>query len=454
MGREYIEALDKVTATEDWKARTLAALAAQSPTDRRRGRGFGRVLAVAAVCGALLVTAVAVSPGLREALGDALGSFAPYSAQPEGASATDQGIEVRAVSALSDGNVVRYHLSVQDKTGDRLGEHTVIGGIWMERPGAAYGAGSFGNGYLVYYDAKTRTALFELRFTGDGPPARGGTLEVEIGGFQPSAWRETGRVDQGLLTDKTLQTEVLETGETVLIPEQTPAVVEGTDLVRLSSIGFGSDGLLHVQLRLREDLNRQESRLSIKLKSRSTTPEQRDRVNRYYEYGEKENVEAGFEADGYWYIDRTFNVWPSDLDDVILDKVRVVATTGEEVEGTWKLSIPLEDVPHRQIALDQTVGSVRVKSLDLTSLGLSAESDPEGGPGTLNYPAAVILDDGAAVTADMDGVFHTDSYTTNHWSFDEPVDPERVAGVAFGYWYIPIEGDTAGAGYWLEDLPE
>lgn len=456
MGREYWTALDKARATEDWTARTLSALeAAEVAPHRRRGRGALRMLAAAAVCGALLATAVAVSPGLRETLLDALGAFAPYAAEPEGVADADRGIEVRAVSALSDGNVARFYLSVQDKTGDRLGEQTIISSIRMDRPDADYAAGGYSNGYQVSYDPETRTALYALRFTGDGPPAQGGALEVEIGGFQPREWRSNGTIPQGLLTGDTLETDTLETGYVVLIPEQTPGEIEDADGITLSSLGFGSDGLLHVQFRLEDRLDPARTSVYAKLESRSTTPEQHDRRDRYILSPKGREDGVRFEYKGHSYIDWVHQVYPSDLEDVVVEKVRLIAIQGEEIEGTWKLSIPLEDVPHRRFDLDERIGLVTVRSLDLTPLGLSTESDPGDGPGTLAYPAAVILTDGTVVEAGEmpDSGYHANGYTFSHWSFDEPVDPETVAGVAFGHWYIPIVGETAGPGYWLEELP-
>lgn len=456
MGREYWGAMDKVRSTEDWKARTLSVLAAAAEAPpRRRGRWAVRALCAAVVCGALLATAVAVSPGLREALTDALGSFAPYSAEPEEVSAADQGIEVRAVSALSDGNVVQYYLSVRDKTGDRLGEHTVIDGIWMERPDADYSAGGYSSGHLVSYDPETKTALFALRFTGDGPPAKGGTLEVEIRGFQPQERRTNGTIPQGILTGAVLETRTLETGAAVLTPEQTPEALGGVDCAALSSLGFGSDGLLHVQFRLGDELDPARTEAYAMLESRSTTPEQHDRRDRYGLSPEGRENAVKFEYKGHRYLDWVHQVYPADLDDVVVEKVRVTAVQGEAIEGEWKLSIPLEDVPHRQFALEEKIGLVTVKALDLTTLGLSAESDPAGGPGTLSYPATVFLSDGAVAEAGRpDGLFHANAWTYNHWSFDEPIDPEEVVGVAFGLWYIPLDGGSAGPGYWLEELPE
>ena len=269
MADTYWKALDKVRATEDWKARTLAAL--ERAPARPRMRVLPRVLAAAAACAALFATALAVSPGLREVLGTALGSFAPYAQEVEGVSAADQGIEVRVVSALSDGNRSVAYLEVRDLTGDRIGPDTflslAIGGL--SRQPAAYSASRYGGGRPLHYDTETGTILTSVELTVDGPPASSGTLDVVFERLTPSLRRESGTFSPSLLTGSALETVTLETGETVLVPEQTPSLLEGTELAALSSIGFGGDGRLHIQLRYGESLNVQASDLHASIYSRS-----------------------------------------------------------------------------------------------------------------------------------------------------------------------------------------
>lgn len=452
MGREYFDAMDKVCATGDWKARTLAALE-EEPTARPRRRPTAQgVLVAAAVCAALLATAVAVSPGLREALADTLGSFAPYSAPVTGVSATDQGIEIRAVSAISDGSVVRVFLEVQDKTGDRLDGATELDVGRMHRPEAQYAATGYGAGACLSYDAKTHTALFPLDFRGRGAPASGGYMEVEVEGLQPGVQRGILQFPKLELSAAALPARTLATGEVVLEPGQTAMALEGTDLVSLSSCGFGPDGMLHIQFRVPEGTNWEDLWLDPFIDSKS---DEQERLTRYNS-SRTGFLTTHFEEGGKSYWDVRYPATPADLDDLaIREAMDYAVTTHEPIEGEWKLAIPLEDVPFRQIAADQKVGSVVVKSIRLSTLGIATESDPEGGPETLVYPAAVFLADGSTVSAGgSDGAFHTNSYTANHWTFDEPVDPEQVVGVAFGYWYIPLQGDQAGPGRWLAELPE
>ena len=62
-----------------------------------------------------------------EILGRALGDFEPASQVITGAQDEDNGIVVRAVSALSDRSYAKIYLEVQDTTGDRSGRKDLSG---------------------------------------------------------------------------------------------------------------------------------------------------------------------------------------------------------------------------------------------------------------------------------------------------------------------------------------
>ena len=88
---------------------------------KRRGLGVVKtVLIAAAACAALLCTAFAASPGLREMLAAALGGFAPYAQEQEDKVYTMDGFEVKVLSALTDGSTIRAYVQVRDLEGDRL----------------------------------------------------------------------------------------------------------------------------------------------------------------------------------------------------------------------------------------------------------------------------------------------------------------------------------------------
>ena len=216
---------EKVLTLEEEPVLTLSlrvpTLEGDTPPLRRIGRCFARQAQVwrarwegplyAAACAALFATALAVSPGLREVLGTALGSFAPYAQDVEVVSAADQGIEVRVVSALSDGNRSVAYLEVRDLTGDRIGPDTflslAIGGL--SRQPAAYSASRYGGGRPLHYDTETGTILTSVELTVDGPPASSGTLDVVFERLTPSLRRKSGTFSPSLLTGSALETVTL-----------------------------------------------------------------------------------------------------------------------------------------------------------------------------------------------------------------------------------------------------
>lgn len=137
-------------------------------------RGLGAVkgiLIAAAVCAALLCTAFAASPGLREILAEALGGFAPYAQEQEDKTYMMDGFEVKVLSALSDGSTIRAYVQVKDVEGDRLsadmrpwGEVNTATEEGLDI-GDTYWSYSFDPGRAVY-DAESGTAL--LVFTSWG----------------------------------------------------------------------------------------------------------------------------------------------------------------------------------------------------------------------------------------------------------------------------------------------
>ena len=130
------------------KAAILAA-AGEARSARRGGRPWRVGLTAAALCAALVMTAVAASPSLREALAHMLGGFEPY------AQAGGQGVAADRPGQSGCGwcgpwrmkTAGTVYLEAEDLTGDRLSGESVLGG----------------NSCLAY-DSQSRTALFAETF--------------------------------------------------------------------------------------------------------------------------------------------------------------------------------------------------------------------------------------------------------------------------------------------------
>lgn len=311
-------------------AQQMDRLLAVMGEKRRKGvsRHVRTVLVAAAVVAALCVSALALSPTLREALASALGSFGPYSQTVEGASAADQGIEIRVVSAVVDRNLARIFLEVQDKTGDRLGGEKLHISAGAERTGAQAELWSINIPPMKSYDAESRTALFMVEVSGQ-------------------TWEE--------------------------------------------------------------DWQGQE--LPLKL--------------------------------------TVYELWRGRWQD------------GKSILGEWPLSVTLERLGEKSFSMDERVEKTHIRKMILSPMSISVFTElDESGVGSKVLPVqlAVYLSDGRMIRGRSGGgVNHggpnSDGMRRLSWAFDDAVDAEQVVGVAFGMWYVPVDGDIVGPGYWLKELP-
>lgn len=253
MRRDLDMKLQHITLSPARRAEILRSI---EPRHTRLRWTAARILLAAMLAVLLTFSALAATvPALREALKNVLGGFAEQSQPITGITVEDNGIEIRPVAALSSSNLVRVWVEVQDKTGDRLSEDMRIGG-WLdyERDETAPVVNSWtGGAHVVHYDEDSRTALIEIDNIGR-PIADGTEVNVSFSSFQPSARaEETVDFPREMLSDTGLKNlpkedvswtiyEILP-----LVPEQTPHELEGTNHARLSSVGFGEDGKLHIQ---------------------------------------------------------------------------------------------------------------------------------------------------------------------------------------------------------------
>ena len=119
MKREYQEVMNMVQMPKDCEARILAAM---EQNKKRLPRRVGRVLLTAAVIFAMLTSAVALSPQLREYIFGAAGPFAPYVRPAESRVVTEDGYELRVDSVIADHYLIVGYLEIKDLEGNRLQE--------------------------------------------------------------------------------------------------------------------------------------------------------------------------------------------------------------------------------------------------------------------------------------------------------------------------------------------
>ena len=428
------------------KAAILAA-AGEARSARRGGRPWRVGLTAAALCAALVMTAVAASPSLREALAHMLGGFEPYAQEVEGVSVTDQGIQMTVLSAVADSEDGRVYLELRDLEGDRLTEFTLLD----ERATTGY------------YDPEERTLLVELRLqekmrNGDGTATvsfssvwGGAELDIPL----PAELMEPENVlDSFEWTEEDMQ-EIPEPDGSVssryplvLAPDQTPMALEGADLVSLSSMGFDEKGHLHVQLALADGV--EEGWLYVN-------------YQRQGEWVPGPGAQRSITLSDGEYVDlRQEPYWesvflPEDYQGMEA-RVRGYVMTRPEVRGTWTLTFPLEILPDRTVDIGQVVNGLNVDTIRLTAMNLYLDGTWNTTAGSLFCPVTLYLKDGTIRQVERIGINHIgtrgpDHSFSNQWRYDDPVEPDQVTAIALGYWYIPLEGDTAGPGHWLEELP-
>lgn len=439
-------ALEPVRLSETRKAAILeAANRARFPRHGRRPLRIG--LTAAALCVLLVVTAVAAAPSLREALNQALGSFAPYAQEVEGVSVSDQGIELRVVRALADENGGTVYIEAADRTGDRLSGSSVLNGD-----------------PCLAYDSQSRTALFAKSFS---------ALELELGLVDENgdavlefyrllpAVQEVGQVSLPweLVTGERLDTLTLAAEDcqwgqftpraesTVLTPEQTPAELD-TELFSLSSMGFDEGGSFHIQLRLADGVNANwDGDLHTTLPETDWNPEQ------------LQELHTVFAQDGATYYDLCFaELTAEHFGHFRIESLTGTVTVGEPIEGEWTLTFPLELLPARTIALEEALDGQIIDQLTIsaTSVKKQAHFEDPAHKTVLGYPLTVYLADGSTVIAPYGDSGRTWTGTGEDivWNLPRAIDPAEVVGIAIGQYYLPIlSDDTAGPGSWLAKLP-
>lgn len=447
-------------------------------------RIFRTALLAAAVCAALTVTALAASPTLRQALAAALGSFEPYSRAVEGISVTDQNIRVKLVNTLCDESGGVAYLQVTDLGKEpRLDGNTFAGGVGL--PSA--------------YDSETATALYAVEIgkliqtakgltVSNGPgwfetDGKGGyTGAVELAELRPGVvYLEDVSVPWDLLKRDRLQSRPLTEDEKktmieeldrepageVLLPEQTPAALEGTDLVSLSSMGYDQNGVFHIQLKFADGVRPDEDDFDV-------CP-----VIDYFPSRINGVSIQTARLDGGRYLDITMQELTDDLHgQFCVSSIDGKVRTKPVIEGSWKLTFPLEMLPERTVKLNED----SFDSIVLEQVSLSVRSakfdfkyvDPSQ-PTIPGWPVSIYLTDGTCV----DLGFYEFTFVSRYlgedgnertvykgarfadvkghlgcsvlWPYPKAIDPEDVAAVSIGLRYIPLDGSE---GSWLSELPQ
>lgn len=439
-------------------------------TKRLSKRAAAAILAFAAL---MLTAAAAAVPAVWETLQSQLGAFAPYAQPISGAVCRDQGIEVQVLSALSDDMEARFYFSVRDVEGDRLNEDLTLRGQ-LEAEATPKEEGEEGqwvravtaptsNFQLLSYDPETKTALFStsIWYVEEDEPGRNARLSLT--GMTTKSAKITGTASCASITDQVLESlpvgeddqfifkacdtdglpytdAVLPGEQVVLAPGQTPMPIEGNDDIRISSMGFASDGCFHVRLEFADGI--------------SVLDEEGDS---WFLCTLSQTEKTGLEENAMWErlvpggMDILFPLYKAEdleqLQNGLVEFYGNYTRPGTAIAGGWDIDFQIEH--HRSVTLDWTgeLAGCQVEQVTVSPLSVTMTSADQGG--FARTPLYAVKKDGSTVAAEPGrGSYSNRAYGTdatepvweayNTWRFEEPVDLEELACLTLLDETIPV----------------
>lgn len=431
MEQEYRREMDRLMLSDERQKQIVQAMAGEQSSPRHR-MSWIRLAAVAAACVVLATSALALSPTLREQLEQRLGSFVTYSQSFGRSAVVDQGLEVRAVSALTDQYRMKLYFEVTDLTGERLTDEHALLACTVKRGWGDVSVVTPGKG--IGYDPETHTVLFEYILRGYQPAEIAEELEIDLSAVDPGVYDfETAQpLSKELLSGQTLECITLENGQVVLTPGQTPAALEGSDKAELSSMGFAADGTLQFIFQLADGAILERSDILVSAELSGEVPDDTP-----------EGIQ--FTWDGRAYTGLSYrNFTPEDVEDIILSIVYGTVTTQEPIQGLWSLTIPVENLTSREISLQGSADVCLPDQLVLSPLGAVLRGRYEAGYWG-NQTFRLVMKDGCVIEVTKRGtgsMIRKDICTLGSWEFDDPVAIEDVASVQIGAWQITLDGQT------------
>ncbi len=445
-------------------------------TEMKQAKRLSRKTAAAIlVCAVLTITAAAAAvPAVWETLQSQLGAFAPYAQTIDGAVCRDQGIEVQVLSALSDDLEARFYLSVRDVEGDRLNENLILRGQleaeatpkeeWEEGQWIRAATAPNHSFKLLSYDPETKTALFStsIWYVKEDEPGRNARLSLTE--MTTKNAEMIGTASCASITDQVLESlpveerdqfifkasdtdglpytdAVLPSKQVVLAPGQTPMPIEGNDDIRISSMGFASDGCFHVRLEFAEGVSvLDEEGSSWFLCTLSQTEK------------------TAFEENAMWErlvpggMDILFPLYKvEDLEQIqngLVEFYGNYTRPGTAIAGDWNIDFQIEH--HLSVTLDWTgeLAGQQVEQVTLSPLSVTMRSI---GPGGFNsVPLYAVKKDGSTVAAEPGrGSYSSRAFDAdagepvwdayNTWRFEEPVDLEELVCLTLKGKRIPVD---------------
>ena len=160
---------EEIIVPDGFDERMKSTLDGLPPKPKKKGLGAVKTaLIAAAACAALLCTAFAASPGLRELLG----GFAAIAQEQDSEVYTWNGFEFKVLSAMADEATVRVYVQARDL--EELGRLDFWGENWLEGPelelcgikSSMHPTGFTGGSGAARYDEATQTAVMVATLQG------------------------------------------------------------------------------------------------------------------------------------------------------------------------------------------------------------------------------------------------------------------------------------------------
>ena len=376
--------------------------AQEAPARRRPGR---RAVVALALCAALMVTAVAAGPSMWNILAEYLGPYAPFAQEMEG-TASDQGVRMELVSAVSDGYTAQIFYTITDEEGGRFNaDHTTV---TASLEGTNLGGMSTGS-RIVSYDADSNTLLMEVSATGIDTSQ---PLELVVEKIDPASYMLWDSRFPAAVPEKPLETETTEDGDVVLKAEQNPQTSPDTDVVRISSVGFDEEGNFHIRLAFAEGIT---GMLLARPCGADGTPLANIQAA---------EVEGGMDC-----------LVVEDFDPANLAYIQVYGPyRGPEqaIEGEWTLPLEIEAAEQKVVQVDRTLeDGVYVDRVEVSGMNIAVFFQSED----VDWFTLWITDrSGETIGVPLNymnrRVNGTDT-SCGLWSFETPMDLEDIASVTF-----------------------
>ena len=439
-----------------------------------------RAVAAIAVCAVLMVSAAAAAaPTVWDALMAQLGVFAPYSQTIEGVSCTDQGIEIQVLRTLADDLTAQIYFTVQDVEQDRLDQLLTLtgrltAGVEQQRdekdPSVFIGGGFPSTRYftLVSYEPETKTALLSatIHYYEDAQPTREAELSItgmttrlgtlysnvvtipcasvtgEVLKSLPVGKNDTVILTPGDVVNSGYTNSILPSKKVVLAPGQTPMAIKGTEDMRVSSMGFASDGCFHILLDFAEGVKRGRSVFTGELNPLFCTLW--DGVggdDRLYTFQET-LMEGGGSVDILFPLITVDDLGKLQSCEAGLygDYLR----PGTDIEGNWSVQFELEYYPSATLDWTGELDGCQVRQVTISPLSVTMYSNNTGT--FADAELCAVMKDGTTVTAEpgsgryanMEAVGGKGYDAFNTWKFTEPVEVEDIVSLTLRGGTIPV----------------